>query len=329
MTTNYPGALDTFTTKVDGIDDVMAAHVNELQTDVVAIETELGTLPKGSYADVKTRLDNMIADNPPALDDLTDINAPTPADKDVLAWDSGAGEWINSPEFYHAFNDVLPSVKDQMMNSNTFLEDDTNQLGFTVDTTASADSYTPSGVWSKANTGAVWFYVASHVLMVNSLGAGPSILKWTDATALNYCEIQGQPMAPTPATPYGGEFRFWAVQSPGAADKYWAVRFLYDAATYPQWPFRVQIFSGTGVTFAIADGTMRNDYPWDTTRGGVMQMRIYTGPTCQVKYRTFQAAIQPVILTATLAAHLTDFKTMWAYVPGTFLAMALDSIRVY
>lgn len=29
-----------------------------------------------------------------ALDDLTDVNAPTPADGDVLTWDSGAGEWV-------------------------------------------------------------------------------------------------------------------------------------------------------------------------------------------------------------------------------------------
>jgi len=29
-----------------------------------------------------------------ALDDLTDVNAPAPADQDVLTWDDGAGEWI-------------------------------------------------------------------------------------------------------------------------------------------------------------------------------------------------------------------------------------------
>jgi hypothetical protein len=30
-----------------------------------------------------------------ALDDLTDVNAPTPADGDVLAWDSTPGEWVS------------------------------------------------------------------------------------------------------------------------------------------------------------------------------------------------------------------------------------------
>lgn len=30
-----------------------------------------------------------------ALDDLTDVNAPTPGDGDFLSWDDGAGEWVN------------------------------------------------------------------------------------------------------------------------------------------------------------------------------------------------------------------------------------------
>ena len=32
-----------------------------------------------------------------ALDDLTDVNAPTPSDGDVLTWDSTPGEWVASP----------------------------------------------------------------------------------------------------------------------------------------------------------------------------------------------------------------------------------------
>lgn len=56
----YPASLDSFTTKTDGVDDVLAAHVNSLQTSVVAIETELGTDPAGSATDVKTRLAHSI-----------------------------------------------------------------------------------------------------------------------------------------------------------------------------------------------------------------------------------------------------------------------------
>lgn len=42
MPTNFPGALDSYTNKVDGVDTVQAAHVNNLQDAVVAIETLLG-----------------------------------------------------------------------------------------------------------------------------------------------------------------------------------------------------------------------------------------------------------------------------------------------
>lgn len=63
MPTTYPGALDTFTTKQDGEDKIIyAAHVNDLQDSVLAIETELGTDPAGSAADLKTRLAIMLTD---------------------------------------------------------------------------------------------------------------------------------------------------------------------------------------------------------------------------------------------------------------------------
>jgi hypothetical protein len=46
MATNYPAALDSYSTKVDNVTDVLAAHVNDLQDAVVAIETELGIQPR-------------------------------------------------------------------------------------------------------------------------------------------------------------------------------------------------------------------------------------------------------------------------------------------
>jgi hypothetical protein len=56
--TIYPGGVDSFTGKVDGVDDVMAADINDLQAAVAAIETELGADPAGSCTDVVTRLDH-------------------------------------------------------------------------------------------------------------------------------------------------------------------------------------------------------------------------------------------------------------------------------
>ena len=58
----YPGDLDSFTANVDGVDDVLAADINELQVMGVATQTELGTDPAGSCTDLKTRLAHSIND---------------------------------------------------------------------------------------------------------------------------------------------------------------------------------------------------------------------------------------------------------------------------
>lgn len=59
MPTSYPGTVKTFTTKTDLVHVVHASHMNEVQDEINAIETELGTLPKGDHADVKARLSTL------------------------------------------------------------------------------------------------------------------------------------------------------------------------------------------------------------------------------------------------------------------------------
>ncbi len=48
-TTDYPDQLDN-------VDDVLADLVNALRDEMIAVQAELGTVPKAGYADVKTRL---------------------------------------------------------------------------------------------------------------------------------------------------------------------------------------------------------------------------------------------------------------------------------
>lgn len=47
MPTSYPGSLDSYTNKVDGTSDVLAADINNLQDAVVAIQTRLGNSASG------------------------------------------------------------------------------------------------------------------------------------------------------------------------------------------------------------------------------------------------------------------------------------------
>lgn len=48
MPTSYPTALDTFTNKVDGVSDVLAADINNLQDAMVAVQTRLGNAASGA-----------------------------------------------------------------------------------------------------------------------------------------------------------------------------------------------------------------------------------------------------------------------------------------
>jgi len=72
MTTNYPGALDTTTElKNDATNATVSATThktahNNIADAALAIETELGALPKGNFADVAARLAGLIIKTPTA-----------------------------------------------------------------------------------------------------------------------------------------------------------------------------------------------------------------------------------------------------------------------
>jgi len=54
--TNIPDLTD-MREVVDDVDDVIATDHNDVIKEIIAMAAELGELPKGDYADVKTRLD--------------------------------------------------------------------------------------------------------------------------------------------------------------------------------------------------------------------------------------------------------------------------------
>ncbi len=77
MSSSYPGAIDSYTTKTDSVDTVAAAHVNNLQDAVVAIETELGTNPKGSYTSVGAGLADKVSKAGDTMSGDLDMNTNT------------------------------------------------------------------------------------------------------------------------------------------------------------------------------------------------------------------------------------------------------------
>ena len=69
MAASYPGSIKSFTTKVNLVDTVDASHVNDLQLEVAALETELGINPPdvddtvdavSAAADLAVRLDHIV-----------------------------------------------------------------------------------------------------------------------------------------------------------------------------------------------------------------------------------------------------------------------------
>src|SRR3989304_2869910 len=56
MAASYPAAVKTFSAIVNGVTKLVAALFNSPYDEITAVETELGTNPAGSVADVKTRL---------------------------------------------------------------------------------------------------------------------------------------------------------------------------------------------------------------------------------------------------------------------------------
>lgn len=63
MSASYPAAVKTFTTKTNKVDLVDASHINDIQNEVNAIETELGNDPAGSATTLVARLAKALADN--------------------------------------------------------------------------------------------------------------------------------------------------------------------------------------------------------------------------------------------------------------------------
>jgi hypothetical protein len=92
MTTAFPGAIDAPTTKVDGVTDVLASHVNDLQDGMVALETAIGQ--EGNTHLCEGRLTGTTG-VPVTTADLTTITSIkfTPYNGSRLALHNGTG-WI-------------------------------------------------------------------------------------------------------------------------------------------------------------------------------------------------------------------------------------------
>jgi hypothetical protein len=63
MPASYPSSLPSFTTKVDNVDSVVAAHPNDLQAEVLAVQSTVGTSPVISVLNASTRISSATSFN--------------------------------------------------------------------------------------------------------------------------------------------------------------------------------------------------------------------------------------------------------------------------
>lgn len=129
MAAVYPGAIRSFTTKVNNIDIIDAAHPNVLQEEVVAIESTLGANPQIStspttgwiptstvFATVAERLANiergLVSDTHPQYVSRTGGSVIVSSASDVrgLVVRAAAGQTVNLQEWQLADGTVIAYI---------------------------------------------------------------------------------------------------------------------------------------------------------------------------------------------------------------------------
>lgn len=144
----WPGDIESFTTKIDGVTDVLAEHVNTLQTSVVSLETAIGQ--EGNTALCEGRLTGTTG-VPVTTADLTTITSLkyTPFNGSRIALHNGTG-WIT-----HIFTELslaVPNTTNTMYD--VFIYDNAGTLtlealAWTNDTTRATALTTLDGVLVK------------------------------------------------------------------------------------------------------------------------------------------------------------------------------------
>lgn len=129
-----------------------------------------------------------------------------------------------------------------------------NIAGFETDTSTLALSGTPPFSWAANPSGSTRSVVSSWLNM-RVQGAAPLTLRWSSATQKNYLNMIINFAPSIKMSDYlAYEIRWWAVETPGASDNYWAFRIMWKPSASPQYPLYGKLYKGTGITYAEGDG---------------------------------------------------------------------------
>jgi len=76
---------------------IFSKDIKDLDEEVVAIEKELGTNPRGPFNSVKEFLQHLLSKVKDYLNDLLDVEIVNPADGQVLTYEEATQKWKNKP----------------------------------------------------------------------------------------------------------------------------------------------------------------------------------------------------------------------------------------
>lgn len=148
MTSAFPGALDSFSTKVDAVDYVLASHINSIQEGIVAAQTAIG--PEGNTALCEARL-TLTTAVPVTTADVSNVGTIyfTPFRGARLALHNGTG-WLTHilTEISIAVPNTTATMYDMFCYSNAGTPT-LEALAWTNDTTRATALTTLDGVLVK------------------------------------------------------------------------------------------------------------------------------------------------------------------------------------
>lgn len=135
----YDSAISSFTTKTDKVDLVAAAHINTVQSEIVVIETILGTNVKGNRSDLKTRLNNAL-DGDGSI--LSGTSFPSPALASQAFYRTDLDSFYLRNAANSAWNQLGSSLSNSVFEWFGKAQGATNQLLLSNSTDPSAASVT-------------------------------------------------------------------------------------------------------------------------------------------------------------------------------------------
>lgn len=179
----------------------------------------------------------------------------------------------------------------------------------------------------------------NHFLRMTTLVANPDLyLQWTSASALDEVAVSlsiGPYLAST-TDDLLAELRVWAVEaaSVSASSGWWAIRWTWQPATFPQWPLRVQLWystaaGGDGLTFAIDTGTpVGSTIPVVPGQIDIYKLLIYTNPAPVGSFDIYNAdGMHGGNIAGIAASTPTSIKTARFYVKQQYASFFIDRME--